>query len=167
MELSKKMLDALNEQLRQEQFASHLYLSMSTYFEDENLSGFAGWMRAQALEETAHAMKFYTYIIERGSRVTLGQLDAPKTDWKDAEEAFADALEHEQKVTKMINNLVKIARDEDDYATETFLHWFVDEQVEEEDSVGGVLETLKMIAGSKNGLVMLDRELGRRQTGGE
>jgi ferritin len=166
--LSDKMQDALNAQINAELYASYLYLSMAAYFEAQNLMGFANWMHVQSREETGHAMKFYDFVYDRRGRVTLKPIDGPKTEWKSALEVFEDSLHHEQKVTGMINNLVNLAIGESDHATNSFLKWFVDEQVEEESNVDGVIQDLKRIADSPQGLFLLDRELaGRADEGGE
>ncbi|MBI5670585.1 MAG: ferritin [Chloroflexi bacterium] len=161
--LSDRMKTALNDQINMEFGASFQYLAMAAYFEAENLLGFANWMHVQAEEENGHAMKFYHYINSRRGRVTLKALSAPKTEWSSPLEAFQDALKHEQKVTASINNLVNLAIQESDHATNSFLQWFVDEQVEEEASVDAVIQDLKRIGDSSQGLFMLDRELAGRQ----
>lgn len=163
MEITKKITDSFNGQLKEEYYASYLYLSMAAYFEDQNLPGFAGWMKAQSTEELKHAMKFYKHIVERNGRVILAQIDKPKSEWSSPAEAFEDAYKHEQKVTSLIHDLVKLARDEKDYAAEVFLHWFVNEQVEEEEQTRNILDTLKSVGDSKQALIMLDRELGKRE----
>jgi ferritin len=160
--INKKVETALNEQVNAEIYSSYLYLSMSSYFDSINLSGFAQWMKAQALEEMVHGMKIYDYILERGGRVLLTAIAAPPTEWADPVVAFAATLEHEQKVTGLINNLVDIAIVEKDHATNIFLQWFVSEQVEEEASVGAVLQKLEMVGGQGHGLFMMDRELSSR-----
>jgi ferritin len=119
-------------------------------------------MKAQALEEMVHGMKIYDYIIERGGRVLLSAIAAPPTEWENPVTAFAATLEHEQKVTALINNLVDVAIAEKDHATNIFLQWFVSEQVEEEASVDAVLRKLEMVGGQGHGLFMMDRELGAR-----
>jgi len=162
MKLSKIMLEALNEQIRQEYYSSYLYLSMSAYFESVSLPGFAAWMKAQVAEERMHGDKIYNFILERGGKVNLGQIDKPKTEWKSANEVFEDTCEHEAKVTSLIYNLVGISRGENDYATEAFLQWFVTEQVEEEDTVQTILDQIKMVGENNHGILMLDRELGSR-----
>ncbi|MDA3843306.1 MAG: ferritin [Candidatus Kapabacteria bacterium] len=159
---TKKMEADLNDQIVREMFSSNLYLSMSSYFESINLRGFANWMRIQAEEEFAHTMKFYEYILERGGRSIIGQINAPKNQWDDVLDVYGEVLAHEREVTESINNLVRIAREEGDYATENFLQWFVAEQVEEEANVSDVLEQLKMIDGKGAGLFILDRELKQR-----
>lgn len=161
--MSNKVLEkALNEQLNAEMYSSYLYLSMSAYFSDAGLSGFANWMRIQAQEELSHAMKFYDYINERGGRVLLKQIDAPETEWESPLAAMEAVLEHEKKVTALINDLVDLAIKEKDHATNIFLQWFVTEQVEEEDSVNEVLSKLKLIGGEGNGMFIIDKELSTR-----
>ncbi|GIL14632.1 MAG: ferritin [Chloroflexota bacterium] len=160
--LSEKMQAALNAQINMEFFASYQYLAMAAYFESENLMGFANWMHMQSQEENMHAMKFYHYVNDRRGRVTLQALDMPKTAWSSPLEAFEDALKHEQKVTAKINALVDLAIQESDHATNSFLKWFVDEQVEEEANVDAVIQDLKRIGSASQGLFMLDRELAQR-----
>jgi ferritin len=160
--LSNKMQDALNGQLNAELYSSYLYLSMAAYFLDLNLGGFANWMRVQAQEEDMHAMKFYNFLNERGGRILLKAIDGPPTEWDSPLAAFEAVLEHEQKVTGLINDLVELALAEHDHATNIFLQWFVTEQVEEEDSANDVIQQIKMIGEAKGGLFMLDRELGQR-----
>jgi ferritin len=164
--LSDKMQDALNGQLNAELYSSYLYLSMNAYFKSINLDGFANWMYYQAQEELTHSMKFYDFIIQRGGKVKLQQVDAPPTDWDSPLAVFEATLAHEQKVTGLINELVELALAEHDHATNIFLQWFVSEQVEEEESVGGVLEQLKLMGEAKGGLFMIDRELAKRSAGG-
>lgn len=160
--LSEKMQAALNAQINMEFFASYQYLAMAAYFESENLMGFANWMHMQSQEENMHAMKFYHYVNDRRGRVTLQALDMPKTAWSSPLEAFEDALKHEQTVTAKINALVDLAIQESDHATNSFLKWFVDEQVEEEANVDAVIQDLKRIGSASQGLFMLDRELAQR-----
>ncbi len=164
--LSEKMENALNGQLNAEMYSGYLYLSMNAYFKSINLDGFANWMHYQAQEELAHAMKFYDFIISRGGRVKLAQVDAPPNTWDSPLAIFEATLEHEQKVTGLINDLVELALAEHDHASNIFLQWFVSEQVEEEENVGGVLEQLKLMGEAKGGLFMMDRELAKRSAGG-
>ena len=160
--LSKSMEKALNEQVNAEFYSSYMYLSMSTYFDSVGLPGAAQWMQAQAQEEWFHGTKFYRYISERGGRVTLRAIAQPPTTWKSSITVFEDVLTHEQKVTGLINNLVNLALDERDHATNIFLQWFVSEQVEEEASVNAVLGKLKLIGKDTTALFTLDSELGQR-----
>ncbi len=161
--LSPKMQDALNAQLNAETFSAYLYFSMAAYFESIGLKGFATWMEAQATEELVHAKKFYDFINERGGRVKLAAIEAPQTEWDSPKAAFEGALQHEQYITSRINELAAIAEEEKDRATMIFLQWFVTEQVEEEASVGEVLDKLKLVENAPNGLFMIDRELASRQ----
>ena len=160
--LSTEMESALNEQLKAEAYSGYLYIAMGAYFESQGLRGLAQWMGAQAREEFFHSSKFYNFIVERGGRVTLKAIDAPPTNWSSPLAAFQDALKHEQKVTGLINNLVNMAQGENDHATVIFLQWFVTEQVEEEASVGEVVQKLELIGEAGPGLFMLDKELGTR-----
>lgn len=160
--LSQKMQDAVNDQINAEMFSSYLYLSMSAYFEESNLSGAAAWMKMQAQEEMIHAMKFYSYILEQGGRVVLKAIDAPQTEWNSPLAAFEASLEHEKMVTGRINKLMALAKEENDFASEIFFQWFVTEQVEEESSVSSVVDKLKMVGDHPRGLYMLDRELAAR-----
>ena len=160
--LSEKMQNAINKQINSEIYSAYLYLSMSAYFESINLEGFANWMRMQAQEEMVHAMKFYDYVNERGSRVVLQSVEGPPTEWDSPLAVFEHTYEHEQNVTGMINNLVNLAIEEKDHATNSFLQWFVDEQVEEESSADKVLQQLKLTGDAPGALFMIDRELGAR-----
>ena len=162
--LSKTVEDAMNEQMKNEFYASYQYLSMAAYCESENLPGFARWMRAQSQEESEHAMKFYDFILDRNGRVVLRGIEGPVVEFGSPLEVFEKALEHEQKVTAMINDLYALAAGENDYASQTFLQWFVTEQVEEEKNAGDVVDTLKMIGDKSEALFLLDRELGQRRT---
>ncbi|MCD5425547.1 MAG: ferritin [Methanosarcinaceae archaeon] len=160
--ISKKMEKALNEQINKEFSAAFLYLSMSAYFENRNLSGFAHWMKMQYHEEVVHVMKIFDFIHDRGGKAEIMAIDAVKSDWKDEVEVFKDTFAHEMKVTESINKLVKLSHDENDYATGVMLQWFVTEQVEEEASAAKILEKLKLIDGAKAGLMMIDNELMSR-----
>jgi ferritin len=140
---------------------------MNAYFKTLNLDGFANWMYYQAQEELTHGMKFYDFINQRGGQVTLDLIEAPPASWESPLAAFEATLAHEQKVTGLINDLMEVALTERDHATQIFLQWFVSEQVEEEESVGGVLEQLKLMGAAKGGLFMIDRELAKRSAGGE
>jgi len=161
--LSEKMETALNRHLNAEFYSAYLYLSMNAHFKSINLDGFATWMYYQAQEELTHAMKFYDFINQRGGRVSLAQVEAPPVQWDSPLAVFEATLEHEQKVTGLINDLVELAQQERDHATQIFLQWFVSEQVEEEENVGGVLQQLKLMGDARGGLFMLDRELGARK----
>ena len=164
--MNKRILKALNEQLNRELFSAYLYLSMSAYFERENLEGFAKWMKIQAKEELEHAMRFFDFINERGGKVVLEKLDKPKTDWKSPLEAFEDAYEHEKFITKNINDIYALAEKLNDYPTKVFLHWFIDEQVEEESQTLKIVEILRKIGKSAGALYHLDHRLSKREENG-
>lgn len=161
--LSKKLEEALNKQINAEYYSSYLYLAMSAYLESERLSGMGHWMRVQSGEELDHVKKIYAYIVERGGRVTLKAIDAPPTKWSGAKAVFEESYKHEQKVTALIHELVTLAIDEKDYATQNFLQWFVNEQVEEEAAASAIVDKFEMIGDKGHMLYMLDRELGSRQ----
>lgn len=169
--LPKEMLkepveNALNDQINAELYSEHVYLSMAAYYEDEGLPGFASWMRAQAAEERAHAMRIYDFVVERDGRVRLGSIDAPPTEWSSPADAFQTAYEHEVEISRKIDDLVALAREENDNATENMLQWFVAEQVEEEATAQGILDKLRHVGDDGPGLLMVDQELGQR-TGGD
>jgi ferritin len=162
--LTEKVQDALNSQFNAELYSSYLYLSMHAYFKSINLDGFANWMYQQAKEELMHAMKFYEFINQRGGRARTSAVAEPPSDWESPLAVFEETLSHEQKVTGLINDLVEIATEAHDHATTIFLQWFVTEQVEEEESAGGVLEQLKLMADHAGGIFMIDRELAKRSS---
>ena len=160
--MKKKMLKALNTQINAEMYSSYLYLSMESYFQSVSLSGFAGWMRGQVQEELFHGMKFYDYVNERGGKVTLDTIAKPDAEWKNPLAAFEHILRHEQMVTSLINNLMDLAIAEQVHATQIFLQWFVSEQVEEEATVGEVVNKLRLINNDSSGLFLLDAEMNKR-----
>lgn len=160
--LNPKIQDAFNQQINAELHSSYLYLSMAAYFESQSFAGMANWMRIQAEEENMHGMKFFDFVHERGGRVILTEIAAPKTEWNSPSDAFQDALKHEQKITGMINQLVNLAVAEGDHAANAFLQWFVNEQVEEEANVQTILDQLKLVGDNGVALFMMDRELGQR-----
>jgi len=160
--ISKKMEQALNDQVNAELYSAYLYLSMESYFKSLNLNGFANWVRVQTQEEVTHAMKIYDFINERGGRAILRSIEGPPTKWDGPLAVFEAVYAHEQKVTGLINNLVDLAIQEKDHATNTFLQWFVNEQVEEESSADEIVQQLKIIENAPGGMFMFDRELGQR-----
>jgi ferritin len=160
--ISEKMQDALNEQVNAELYSAYLYFSMEAYFESVNLPGFANWMRAQTQEEIVHGTKIYDYINERGGRVTLKAIAQPQAEWESPLAVFEAAYAHEQKVTALINDLVNLSLAEKDHATNMFLQWFVNEQVEEEKSADDIVQKLKLVSDAPGGMYLLDQELGQR-----
>lgn len=161
--MNKKIEDAFNKQINAEFYSSYLYLAMATYFEAESLPGMAGWMQAQAAEEHTHAMKFFNFIHERAGRVVLGALEAPPAKWDSPLKAFENAYEHECMISGRINDLVNLSLAEKDHAANSFLQWFVNEQVEEEATVLTIVDQFKRVGDHNMGLFMMDRELGTRQ----
>ena len=156
---SKKMEKMINEQINHEMYSAYLYLSMSAYFESKNLPGFANWMYVQYQEETFHAMKFFKYVLDRGGRIELATINAPEKEWASPLAVYETTYKHELKVTSLINGLVDLAITEKDHATNALLQWFVTEQVEEESNDTKIIERLKRIGNSEDGLYMLDAEL--------
>ncbi len=162
--ISKKMQDAINEQINKELFSSYLYLSMAAYFESENLPGFGNWLRIQAEEEREHAMKLFDHLLERGGKVELKAIAAPATTWESSLAAVEEVLEHEQKVTRSIHDLYQVALDEKDFAAQVMLHWFIEEQVEEEANAQAILDNMKRIEAHETAILMLDHRLGKRKS---
>ncbi len=163
MALAKKMEDALNQQINAEFWSAYLYLSMSAYYDTLGLKGFANWMHIQFEEEQYHALKLFDYLQNRGGTVELKPIGEVPNKWDSALNAFEETLKHEQKVTQMINDLLETAKETKDNATQSFLKWFIDEQVEEEASVNEILDQLRLVNGKGNGLFMIDRELRSRK----
>ena len=160
MMISKKMIGKLNAQVKNEFDSYWAYMAMAFSFEGMNLKGFAQWFYAQAEEEKEHAMKFAKYLMDQGADVVLEALDKPKSDYKTAKEICQAAVNHELKITKDINNLMTLARAEKDFATEAFLKWFVDEQVEEVASTTELLDMVSMVSKPEQ-LLMLENRLKR------
>jgi len=160
--IKPKVEKVINKQINAELWSAYLYLSMSSYFESINLKGFATWMLMQSQEEVNHAMRLYNHLIERGGRVKLEAIDAVPTEWKSPLNVFEETYKHERKVTGLIEKLVDTAEQEKDRASLNMLQWFIDEQVEEENSADEIVQKLKLIGKSGNGIFMLDNELGQR-----
>lgn len=160
--LSKRLQDALNDQITNEMYSAYVYLAMSAHLTGANLRGCARWMRLQSQEEYSHAMKIYDFVLERGGRVVLKPIDQPPAQYKSPLDVFQQALKHEQKVTGTINRLYELAIKENDYPTQIMLQWFITEQVEEEHAAGDVVEQLKMIGNEPTALFLLDQQLGTR-----
>jgi ferritin len=160
--IKKEVLDALNEQINAESYSAYMYLSMAGYFENMGLPGFANWMKVQYQEEAAHALKFFNYVTDRGGKVVLKAVEQVPVDFDGVVDVYEKTLAHENSVTELINNLMNVAVKASDHASQSFLKWFVDEQVEEESNVEKILATLKLINGQGNGIFMMDRELSQR-----
>ena len=160
--MNEKMSNALNEQINAEFYSSYLYVSMASYCKRLNLDGFVRWMEVQALEEVTHAMKFFSFVNERGGRVELKPIAGPPVSWDSPLAVFEGVYEHEVKVTGLIYDLVNLAMELKDHAAVNFLQWFVNEQVEEETSADSIVQKLRLIGSDGGGLYLLDQELGRR-----
>ena len=161
--LNKKLENAINDQIQRELASAYIYLSMAAYFEANTLPGFANWMRIQFHEEQAHAFKFFDFVYDRGGEVKLQPIEGPPTEFESPIAVFEQALGHEQKITGHINDLYTLAIEEKDYPSQSLLHWFIDEQVEEEKNAGDILDMLKMVKDNPHALLMLDRELRARE----
>jgi ferritin len=159
---SKKLLDAMNEQMKNEFASAYIYLAMAGYFQAEDLPGVANWMRIQAMEELTHGEKFFHFICDAAGRTDLRAIDMPQNSYKSPLDCFKAGLKHENFVTASINNLVNLARKDNNYAAEIFLQWFVTEQVEEEANFSLIIKKLERIGNDGNGLLRLDEELGQR-----
>ena len=160
--ISKPMQDAINEQINKELFSSYLYLSMAAYFASKNLSGFSKWMHVQAGEEREHAMKLYKHLEDRGGRVLLKAIAAPKTEWASNLEVFREATAHETMITASINGLYETAQQEKDYPAQVLLQWFISEQVEEEKNAAEIVADLELLEDRGTAVLMLDKQLGKR-----
>lgn len=164
MVIKESVQRAVNEQIRNEFYSAYVYLSMSAYCETINLRGFATWMRLQSKEEVTHAMRLFDFLIHRGGRVVLQPIDQPPVEFGSPLDVAQQTLEHEQKVTAMIESLYELAAKENDYATQAALQWFITEQVEEESNASQIVEQLKMIGDNRTALLMLDMELAKRRS---
>lgn len=162
--ISKKMAEAINDQMIREMYSAYLYMSMSSFSNGLGLKGFANWLMVQYHEEMFHAMKMYEYLQSQGSEIRLKQIDEPPAQWETPLDMFEKVLEHERKVTKWINELMEIAIEEKDHATRIFLQWYVTEQIEEEGNDNDIIAPLKMIGDNPHGVMMLDKELAARVT---
>ncbi|MFH1035540.1 MAG: ferritin [Pseudomonadota bacterium] len=160
--LKDNLQQAFNDQINAETYSSYLYMSMAAYFEGQRLAGFAHWFMVQAQEEMTHSLRFYKFINERGGRVVLGAIKAPETTWASPLVCMEAVLAHERYVTSLIHNLVGLARQENDYASENFLQWFVKEQVEEEANAEDAVEKLKLVNQTPGGMFMLDKDMAAR-----
>ncbi len=161
--LSKSILTKLNEQISKELYSSYLYLAMSCDCNARSLVGFGAWLRAQSSEEYGHAMKIMEFIEARQGTVSLTPINKPPVKFESVPVIFSEVLEHEQTISASINDIYKLAQKENDYATQTFLNWFVSEQVEEEATASLIVDKLKMIGASAGSLLYLDKEMGKRQ----
>ncbi|MGK7312259.1 MAG: ferritin [Candidatus Longimicrobiales bacterium M2_2A_002] len=163
--MDETVKDLINEQITHEFYAAYLYLAMAAHFEDQNYEGFAQWFRMQAKEEEGHAMKLFDFLVERGARPELKQIDKPPVEFGSPVEAFRAALQHEQKVTGLINAIYEAAVEAKDYPSQVMLQWFIEEQVEEEDTTGTAVDRLEMAGDNHAALMFLDSQYGERSAG--
>ena len=161
--LNPKVEEAINEQINAELYSAFLYLSMSAYFQRQNLPGFAKWTYVQYLEETTHALKFFNYVNERGGSVKLAAIKEPPTEWRNPVEVFDAIYKHEQLVTSLIYRIVDIAIQERDHASNNMLQWYVAEQVEEEANATDIIAQLRMVGDKSSAIFMIDHQLGKRK----
>jgi ferritin len=160
--ISKAMQDALNAQINLEQTSAQLYLAMSAHCEGKSFKGFAHWLRVQAGEETAHALRLVDFLLDRGGKLELRAIQAPKTDFGSVLQVFEHTLAHEKGNTKKIAEVFAAARDEKDYASEITLQWYVTEQVEEEATVSRIVDQLRAVGEQGGGIWYLDGKMGKR-----
>jgi ferritin len=162
MKLSSKLEKVLNDQINLELCSAYAYFGMAAYFERTAFTGFGKWMELQSKEELGHASRFFKYIVERGGKVALQAIPEPKGDYKSPHDVFKVSLGHEQRVSASICAIYELAVAEKDYATLSFLKWFLDEQVEEERNVGDILAKLEMVGDNRSGLYQIDQHAARR-----
>ncbi|MDR1172768.1 MAG: ferritin [Bacteroidales bacterium] len=160
MNLTKKLSDAFNEQIKAEMWSSNLYLSMAVYFMDAGLDGCAHWMKKQTAEELEHAHKLIDYAVKRGGKAVISQIDAVPAQWDSPQAVFEHVHQHECRVSELIDKLVDLAIAENDKATQEFLRWFVNEQVEEEENAKGILDQFNIFG--VHGLYCINHDLGKR-----
>jgi ferritin len=160
--IHQRVVDALNTQINLEQYSAQLYLAMSAHCESKSFRGFAHWLRVQAQEETAHALKLVNFVLDRGGKLELKTIAAPPTEFGSITQVFEKILEHERSITGNINSLFELSRQEKDFASEITLQWYVTEQVEEESTVGQILDQLKAVGELGGGIWYLDSKMGKR-----
>jgi len=162
MKLSSKLEKVLNDQINLELCSAYAYWGMAAYFDHTPFTGFAKWMQIQSKEELGHANRFFKYLVERGGKVTLGAIAEPKSDYKSPLDVFKASLGHEQRVSAAICAIYEQAAADKDYATLSFLKWFLDEQVEEERNVSDILAKLELVGDNRGALYQIDQQAGRR-----
>ncbi|WP_333853619.1 ferritin [Epilithonimonas sp.] len=160
--VSEKIITLVNEQITKEQYAAQLYLSMSAWFYAQDLEGIGNYFRVQSKEELMHADKMFDYVNDIGGQIILNEVPKPPYEFNNAQEVFEKALDHERLVTKSIFNIVKVANEEGDFATTSFLQWFINEQVEEEASASTLVSKIKMVKDNPSALYLFDQELAQR-----
>ncbi len=161
--LSKRMQVALNQQIKAELDSAYLYLALSSELDSRGLKGFAHWLRIQWEEELKHGLKLYDFLLQRDAKVELHALEKPKIDPKlTTLEIFTQVLAHEQYISARINELYALAVEDRDYGSQTLLHWFIEEQLEEEESAREIMDNLSLVGEEGAALFLLDREMSQR-----
>lgn len=160
--LSKTVCNALNKHMNTELFSAYLYLNMAAAANEMGFKGSANWFNVQYQEEMVHFMKFYNYINSQGAQAVVDKMPKPASSFSSLLNFFDETLKHEKYITKCINELTELAVKEKDHATQIFLHWFITEQIEEEENDREIIGKLKMIGDNGYGQLMLDTELGTR-----
>jgi ferritin len=160
--ISPNMQNAFNAHMQAENYSSYLYLAMAAWCDTLNYKGFGRWLRVQALEEREHGIKMLDFVLDRGGKPEFKAIEAPPAKFGTLVEVFEAVLKHEQHVTALVHKLFETARAEKDLASETFLQWFVSEQVQEEADVGEIFEKLKMVGDRPGAALYLDKEYGKR-----
>ena len=157
--LSEKMVNALNEQISMEGYASFLYLSMAGWFDLRSMKGCAAFMYRQSSEEHMHMMKIFHYLLEMDAVAVSPAIKEPTSTFTNVRSVFEDTLAHEQRVTKSINEIVELAISESDHSTYAFLQWYVNEQREEESLMRTILEKIDLIGEGPQSLYFIDKEI--------
>ena len=160
--ISTRIQEALSEQLNREFYSAYLYLAMSAYCSNSDFNGAANWLELQYEEEIVHATRIYRYLVEQGVHVQLAQIDAPPSEFGSLLDVFKASLAHEQAMSARLNELSDLALAAKDHATYNLLQWFVNEQVEEEATLNGIIAKIRLVKDDGYGLLMIDNELGAR-----
>ena len=160
--VSEKINEIMNEQINKEFYSGYLYLSMSAHLHEIGLFGFSSWLKMQAKEEVEHGLKLLDYLLERSSYVTLKQIRTPEFEFKGVSSVFQTLYEHERCITHSVMEIAKLAEEECDRKTLSFIDWFIEEQTEEEQQVKDIIKRLELFGEEKTALYLMDKELGQR-----
>ena len=163
--ITQRMNDGICEQINREFFSAYLYLGMSNHANSLGLKGFAHWFMVQYHEEMVHTMRLYEYVQRQGGKPVLKEISCPQQEFTTPLEMFEKTLEHERFITQSINDLIETAKEEKDNATQIFLHWFITEQVEEENNDVDIINQLRFVNGDPRAILLLDKDLGARVLG--
>ena len=161
--ISDKINEIINEQINKEFYSGYLYLSMASHLHELGLFGFSNWLKAQAKEEVEHGLRLLDYLLERNSYVTLKQIRTPEFEFKGVKSVFETLYEHEKCITNSVMNIAKLAEEECDRTTLSFIDWFIKEQIEEEQQVKDIIKRLELFGEDTAVLYLMDKELGARE----